>query len=129
MGRISPSGFLIRSVLSGLGQTLLLTLLGTLFSIIFGTALALARLSKSYLLNSLAWGYIWLFRSLPLLLVLIILYNFSYLYDNLSLGIPFTSLSFFSTPTVDLLDQFPSQCLAFLWCNPRTPLKSFAGGF
>jgi len=35
-------------ILSGLGKTLLLTLLGTLFGIIFGTALALARLSKSY---------------------------------------------------------------------------------
>ena len=32
-----------------------LTLLGTLFGVIFGTALALARPSKSYLLNALAW--------------------------------------------------------------------------
>ncbi|MCC3705048.1 amino acid ABC transporter permease [Rouxiella badensis] len=93
-------------ILEGLGRTLLLTLLGTVFGIIFGTLLALARLSKSYLLNSLAWAYIWLFRSLPLLLVLIVLYNFSYLYDNLSLGIPFTSIEFFKHPTVDLLDQF-----------------------
>ncbi|MGA8121923.1 amino acid ABC transporter permease [Rouxiella badensis] len=93
-------------ILEGLGRTLLLTLLGTVFGIIFGTLLALARLSKSYLLNSLAWAYIWLFRSLPLLLVLIVLYNFSYLYDNLSLGIPFTSIEFFKHPTIDLLDQF-----------------------
>ncbi|EFE95494.1 ABC transporter, permease protein [Serratia odorifera DSM 4582] len=93
-------------ILSGLGKTLLLTLLGTVFGVMLGTALALARLSSSYLLNALAWGYIWLFRSLPLLLVLIVLYNFSYLYDNLSLGIPFTNIAFFSTPTVDLLDQF-----------------------
>lgn len=92
-----------------LGQTLLLTLLGTLFSIIFGTLLALARLSRSYLLASLAWGYIWLFRSLPLILVLIILYNFSYLYDSISLGIPFTSLVFASYPTIDILSRFPSR--------------------
>ena len=45
-------------ILEGLAKTLLLTLLGTLFGIIFGTALALARLSKSYLLNALAWGYL-----------------------------------------------------------------------
>lgn len=62
-------------ILQGLGRTLLLTLLGTVFGVLFGTLLALARLSKSYLLNSLAWGYIWLFRSLPLLLVLIVLYQ------------------------------------------------------
>lgn len=60
-------------ILEGLGQTLLLTLLGTVLSVIFGGLLALARLSSSWLLNSLAWGYIWLFRSLPLIVVLIIL--------------------------------------------------------
>ncbi len=80
-------------ILEGLGQTLLLTLLGTVLSVIFGGLLALARLSSSWLLSSLAWGYIWLFRSLPLIVVLIILYNFSYLYDTLSLGIPFTGIS------------------------------------
>ncbi len=63
-------------ILEGLGQTLLLTLLGTVLSVIFGGLLALARLSSSWLLSSLARGYIWLFRSLPLIVVLIILYNF-----------------------------------------------------
>ncbi len=64
-----------------------------MLSVIFGGLLALARLSSSWLLSSLAWGYIWLFRSLPLIVVLIILYNFSYLYDTLSLGIPFTGVT------------------------------------
>ncbi len=44
-------------ILEGLGQTLLLTLLGTVLSVIFGGLLALARLSSSWLLSSLAWGY------------------------------------------------------------------------
>jgi polar amino acid transport system permease protein len=115
-------------ILSGLGKTLLLTLLGTLFGVIFGTALALARLSKSYLLNALAWGYIWLFRSLPLLLVLIILYNFSYLYDNLSLGIPFTTISFYSTPTVDLLDQFSVAVLGLSLVQSAYTAEIIRGG-
>ncbi|MFD3240787.1 amino acid ABC transporter permease [Rahnella perminowiae] len=115
-------------ILSGLSKTLLLTLLGTLFGVIFGTALALARLSKSYLLNALAWGYIWLFRSLPLLLVLIILYNFSYLYDNLSLGIPFTTISFFSTPTVDLLDQFSVAVLGLSLVQSAYTAEIIRGG-
>lgn len=38
-------------------------------------------------------SYIWLFRSLPLIVVLIILYSFSYLYDTLSLGVPFTGIT------------------------------------
>ncbi|STQ59954.1 amino acid ABC transporter permease [Pseudescherichia vulneris] len=81
------------AILYGVGQTLLLTLLGTVLSVIIGGLLALARLSSSWLLSSLAWGYIWLFRSLPLIVVLIILYNFSYLYDTLTIGIPFTAIS------------------------------------
>ena len=59
-------------ILAGLGQTLLLTLLGTVLSVIFGGLLALARLSSSWLLSSLAWSYIWLFRSLPLIVVLMV---------------------------------------------------------
>ena len=50
-------------ILEGLGQTLLLTLLGTVLSVIFGGLLALARLSSSWPFSSLAWGHIWLFRS------------------------------------------------------------------
>ena len=72
----------------------------------FGGLLALARLSSSWLLSSLAWSYIWLFRSLPLIVVLIILYNFSYLYDTLSLGIPFTGVTWASYQTINVLGQF-----------------------
>ena len=93
-------------ILEGLGQTLLLTLLATALSVILGGLLALARLSSSWLLSSLAWGYIWLFRSLPLIVVLIILYNFSYLYDRLSIGIPFTGISWASFETINVLGQF-----------------------
>lgn len=93
-------------ILEGLGQTLLLTLIGTVLSVLFGGVLALARLSSSWLLSSLAWGYIWLFRSLPLIVVLIILYNFSYLYDTLSIGIPFTAFSWGSYQTINVLGQF-----------------------
>ncbi len=64
-------------ILEGLGANPAPDLLGTVLSVIFGGLLALARLSSSWLLSSLAWGYIWLFRSLPLIVVLIILYNFS----------------------------------------------------
>ncbi len=75
-------------ILEGLGQTLLLTLLGTFLSVIFGGLLALARLSSSWLLSSPAWGYIWLFRSLPLIVVLIILYNFFISLRQLIVGDP-----------------------------------------
>lgn len=126
--RVFAQWFFDPAILSGLGRTLLLTLLGTVFGCILGTGLALARLSKSWLLNTLAWGYIWLFRSLPLLLVLIILYNFSYLYDNLSLGIPFTSLTFFSYSTTDLLDQFSVAVLGLSLVQAAYTAEIIRGG-
>ncbi|WP_437609819.1 amino acid ABC transporter permease [Erwinia sp. V71] len=115
-------------ILSGLTQTLLLTLLGTLFSIILGGLLALARLSPSWLLSGLAWGYIWLFRSLPLIVVLIILYNFSYLYDTLSLGIPFTPLVFASYQTIDVLGQFPTAVIGLTLVQAAYTAEIIRGG-
>lgn len=115
-------------ILSALAKTLLLTLLGTLFSIIFGTLLALARLSSSFLLSSLAWLYIWLFRSLPLILVLLILYNFSYLYDSLALGIPFTDIVFFRQSTIDVLDQFSAAVLGLTLVQSAYTAEIIRGG-
>ncbi|CRH39814.1 Polar amino acid ABC transporter, inner membrane subunit {ECO:0000313/EMBL:CCF08136.1} [Pantoea ananatis] len=116
-------------ILHGLGQTLLLTLLGTVFSLLFGGVLALARLSSSWLLSSLAWGYIWLFRSLPLIVVLIILYNFSYLYDTLSLGVPFTSLSWGHFQTINVLGQFPAAVIGLTLVQAAYSAEIIRGGF
>jgi len=115
-------------ILQGLAQTLLLTLLGTLFSIVLGALLALARLSPSWLLSGLAWIYIWLFRSLPLIVVLIILYNFSYLYDTLSLGIPFTPLVFASYPTIDVLGQFATAVIGLTLVQAAYTAEIIRGG-
>jgi polar amino acid transport system permease protein len=96
--------------------------------VIFGGLLALARLSSSWLLSSLAWGYIWLFRSLPLIVVLIILYNFSYLYDTLSLGIPFTGVTWASYQTINVLGQFSTAVVGLTWCRAPIP-EIIRGGF
>ncbi len=116
-------------ILIGLGQTLLLTLCGTLLSLIFGGLLALARLSSSWLLSTLAFGYIWLFRSLPLIVVLIILYNFSYLYDTLSFGIPFTALSWGHFQTINVLGQFPAAVIGLTLVQSAYSAEIIRGGF
>lgn len=117
------------AILYGVGQTLLLTLLGTVLSIIIGGLLALARLSSSWLLSSLAWGYIWLFRSLPLIVVLIILYNFSYLYDTLTIGIPFTSISWGKFETINVLGQFSTAVVGLTLVQSAYTAEIIRGGF
>ncbi|MBL5920323.1 amino acid ABC transporter permease [Lelliottia amnigena] len=116
-------------ILEGVGQTLLLTLIGTALSVVIGGMLALARLSSSWLLSSLAWGYIWLFRSLPLIVVLIILYNFSYLYDTLSLGVPFTGIIWGSFETINVLGQFSTAVVGLTLVQSAYTAEIIRGGF
>ncbi|WP_082713794.1 amino acid ABC transporter permease/ATP-binding protein, partial [Methylobacterium indicum] len=98
--------FFAEPVLVGLGRTLLLTALGTVLGFLFGTLLALARVSGSPLLSGLAWGYVWLFRSIPLIVLLLILNNLGYLYDTIWLGVPFTGITLASWQTTQLITPF-----------------------
>src|SRR5690606_8014132 len=70
-----------------------------------GTVLALMRLSRSPLLQSVSWTYTWVFRSVPLLLQLLLWYNLAYLYPHLSLGIPFGP-EFVWFDTLSVIDKF-----------------------
>ncbi|MFE9355249.1 amino acid ABC transporter permease [Streptomyces olivaceoviridis] len=81
--------FLRPTVLDGLLVTLEVAALSAVLGLLGGVLLALARLSGSPVLRAVSWTYTWLFRSVPLIVVLIFLYNFSALYKTLSLGVPF----------------------------------------
>ncbi|MCX5094409.1 amino acid ABC transporter permease [Streptomyces sp. NBC_00365] len=81
--------FLRPTILDGLLITLEVTVYSAALGLLGGILLALARLSRSPVLRAVSWVYIWLFRSVPLIVVLLFLYNFSALYKTLSLGVPF----------------------------------------
>ncbi|AYN38306.1 amino acid ABC transporter permease [Streptomyces dangxiongensis] len=81
--------FLRPAVLDGLLVTLEVAALSAVLGLLGGVLLALGRLSGSPVLRAVSWTYTWLFRSVPLIVVLIFLYNFSALYKTLSLGVPF----------------------------------------
>ncbi len=103
--------FFAEPVLVGLGRTLLLTALAAVSGSFLGTLLALARVSRSPLLSGLSWGYIWLLRSIPLIVLLLILNNLGYLYANITLSVPFTDRILFDYPTVQLLTPFAAAFL------------------
>jgi len=71
------------------------------FGFAVGIVLALMRLSHSRFLRTVSWGYVWAFRSIPLIVQIIFWFNISYLYPKLGVGIPFGPV-FFTIPTVDL---------------------------
>lgn len=82
--------FFDEAVLRGLWLTLWLTAVSTAIGFVLGALLALSRLSGSPLLNSFAWGFIWFFRSVPLIVQLVLWYNLGYLFPTLGIGWPFT---------------------------------------
>ncbi|MDQ0036197.1 polar amino acid transport system permease protein [Variovorax boronicumulans] len=103
--------FFAEPVLAGLGRTLLLTALGAVFGFVLGTGLALARVSRSPLLARLSWVFTWLFRSVPIIVLLLIINNLGYLYETVALGIPGTDITFFSYPTTQLISPFVAALL------------------
>ncbi|WP_426322885.1 amino acid ABC transporter permease [Microbacterium sp. E-13] len=104
--------FLSEPVLQGVALTLLLTVISASIGFVLGTLLALARLAKSPLLNSAAWVFIWFFRSVPLVVQIIVWYNLGYLYPTLGLGTPFTTdFWIVEFPTVQLISAFAAAIL------------------
>ncbi|TDZ98860.1 amino acid ABC transporter permease [Mycobacteroides salmoniphilum] len=81
--------FTAKSVLAALWLTIRLTIYGTVLGFVLGVALAAARLSKNPVLKVISWTYVWIFRSIPLIVQLLFWFNIAYLYDSISFGIPF----------------------------------------
>ena len=77
------------SVGHGLELTVWLTGAVLATGYLLGTALAAARLSQNPILRSLSFGFVWLIRSVPILVQLLFWYELASLYPRLSLGIPF----------------------------------------
>ncbi len=70
-------------------MTIKLTLWGTLLGFALGVLLAVGRLSNNPVLQVISWTYIWAFRSIPLIVQLLFWFNIAYLYQTMSVGIPF----------------------------------------
>jgi polar amino acid transport system permease protein len=71
------------SVLRGLGLTLWLTGLVMALGFVLGTLLAVFRLSGNPVLQTVGWGYVWLFRSTPILVQLLFWFNIGALYPQI----------------------------------------------
>jgi polar amino acid transport system permease protein len=89
------------TIVTALGVTLQLTAYATVLGFAVGVVLALMRLSHSRFLRTVAWGYVWAFRSIPLIVQIIFWFNVSYLYPKLGFGVPFGPV-LFTVPTQDL---------------------------
>jgi polar amino acid transport system permease protein len=99
-------------VLRGLYTTLRLTFAVAIVGIAIALPIAIMRLSKNRLLSRLAWLYVYVFRGVPLLVQLVLWFNFGLLYSKISLGVPFGP-EFASATTNQLVAPFTAATLGF----------------
>jgi polar amino acid transport system permease protein len=95
-----------REIIRGMLKTLMITLISETIGIFGGLVLALFRLSANPVLRGASGLYIWIFRGVPVLVQLIIWYNLGLVFPQISLQLPFTSVTLASWPTNSLLTPF-----------------------
>ncbi|GAA0669133.1 amino acid ABC transporter permease [Kitasatospora atroaurantiaca] len=98
------------TILRAVWVTLQLTFYGTVLGFALGAVVAFLRLSPSPILQTIAWTYVWAFRSIPLIVQLVFWFNLSYLYKRLGIGIPFGP-TVWSFSTVDVLGALGAAVL------------------
>jgi polar amino acid transport system permease protein len=99
-----PDYFFDHRILTGVGKTLMLTVLSMLIGIVGGIVLAVMRLSKNPVTSSIAWFYIWFFRGTPVLVQLFLWFNLGLVFEYINL-MPFYKdyWSNFMTPLLTAL--------------------------
>ncbi|WP_413805650.1 amino acid ABC transporter permease [Streptomyces sp. OE57] len=75
-------------VMKGIGVSIGMTAATMVLSLVCGTVVALMRMGNSRLMSMVAAAFIWVFRSIPMLVQLLFWYNLAALFPTLSLGIP-----------------------------------------
>jgi polar amino acid transport system permease protein len=103
--------FFSSQILHGLEHTLLLTVVCMAIGVVGGTLLAVMRLSPNPVVSGTSWLYIWFFRGTPVLLQIFFWYFMAYLYPKLTIGIPFTHVTFVHITTTNVIGKFTAALL------------------
>ena len=98
-------------ILEGVWVTIQLSLAAMVVAIVLGLAIGLARMSANRVLSGLASVYTTIFRGVPMLVQLILWGNIGLIFQNLSIGIPFTDFIFFSVPTNAIITPFTAAII------------------
>lgn len=93
-------------ILGGVWMTIQLSVVSMAAGIALGVGVAQARLSANPILSMIAQGFIVVIRGVPVLVQLLLWGNIGLLVQNISLGIPFTSIEFWSISTNELIGPF-----------------------
>ena len=116
------------AILSGLGMTLLLTVLAMVLGLAIGVVLAIMRLSGSRIFQFVSWGWIWFFRGVPPLVQMIFWYNLALLLPEFSIGIPFGGPKLISWQTNDLITPFSAAIMGLAFTESAYAAEMIRAG-
>jgi len=100
VGRYLTAG----AILHGLLNTVIITLCSMALAIVLGVVVAVMRMSANPVTRTVAFGYIWLFRGIPVLLQLLIWYNLALVFPTIGFGD-------FQWRTIDVMTPFMAALL------------------
>jgi polar amino acid transport system permease protein len=98
-------------VLTGVKNTIILTIIAMAMGIVLGVILAVMRLSANPIMRVVSWVYIWFFRGTPVLVQLIFWYNLPAVVHSASVGVPFGPSWLVTNDMKTLVTQFVAVCL------------------
>jgi polar amino acid transport system permease protein len=99
-------------ILQGLVSTLEMTVLAMLFAVAGAVVIALMRMSPSRIISSVASGYVFVFRGIPLILLIIFVGNIGLFLRNIRIGIPGTDTTLVDLPVAEAITPFVASVIA-----------------
>ncbi|MCZ2811984.1 amino acid ABC transporter permease [Modestobacter sp. VKM Ac-2979] len=102
------------SILEGLSVTLQLTVISITVGLIFAVILAVMRVSDSRVLRGIAWAYSFVFRGIPMIVLLILVGNLGLFVQELRIGVPFTDITFYSVRVQSVFTPFVASVVALV---------------
>ncbi|MFJ4869445.1 amino acid ABC transporter permease [Streptomyces sp. NPDC088757] len=88
------------SIISGLWNTILISVASMALGLVLGILFAVMRLSKNPVTGAVAWLYIWFFRGTPVYVQLLVWFNLSLIFQYIDLG------PIYKNETVDVMTPF-----------------------
>jgi polar amino acid transport system permease protein len=101
-----------RNILLGLWRTVQLSVLSMLLGTLLSLVIAQMRMSRYRAWRHISAAYVWFFRAMPALILLILIYNIGLIWPTIEFGIPFVH-SFSSVPTQEYIKPFTAAIIAF----------------
>ncbi|MBT2479182.1 amino acid ABC transporter permease [Streptomyces sp. ISL-94] len=88
------------SVITGLGNTVLISITAMALGLVLGILFAVMRLSKNPVTSFVAWLYIWFFRGTPVYVQLLVWFSLPLIFQYINLG------PIYKNETVDVMTPF-----------------------